>query len=167
MPNSPSILPVHGDDGHEQPPPIQNALRGLSRPAAYKNGASARRACAVRPPLHQPWAVATPALGPPFAGTVVDRTRRSVVALQSEAAVECRMCHKEIHPERLAMNARVRTCSHACAAGLRKRGKAEAVARLRARRREAQGVKGPDGPEARLGHGRGNQRASVPGPLAN
>ena len=41
------------------------------------------------------------------------------------------------------MNARVRTCSHACAAGLRKRGKAEAVARSRARRREAQGVKGP------------------------
>ena len=63
------------------------------------------------------------------------------------------------------MNARVRTCSHACAAGLRKRGKAEAVARLRARRREAQGVKGPMSPEARLGHGRGNQRASVPGPL--
>ena len=41
------------------------------------------------------------------------------------------------------MNAGVRTCSHACAAGLRKRGKAEAVARLRARRREAQGVKEP------------------------
>ena len=41
------------------------------------------------------------------------------------------------------MNARVRTCSHACAAGLRKRGKAEAVARLRARRREALGVKEP------------------------
>ena len=57
--------------------------------------------------------------------------------------MECRMCHKEIHSERWAMNARVRTCSHECAAGLRKRGKAEAVARLRARRREAQGVKGP------------------------
>ena len=57
--------------------------------------------------------------------------------------MECRICHGEIHPERLAMNARIRTCSHACAAGLRKRGKAEAVARLRARRREAQGVKGP------------------------
>ena len=35
------------------------------------------------------------------------------------------------------------TCSHDCAAGLRKRGKAKAVARLRARRREARGVKGP------------------------
>ena len=57
--------------------------------------------------------------------------------------MECRMCHGEIHPERLAMNARGRTCSHACVAGLRKRGKAEAVTRLRARRREAQGVKGP------------------------
>ena len=53
------------------------------------------------------------------------------------------MCHGEIHPERLAMNARGRTCSHTCVAGLRKRGKAEAVTRLRARRREAQGVKGP------------------------
>ena len=71
------------------------------------------------------------------------RTRRSVVALQRETAVKCRLCYKEIHPVRLAMNARVRTCSHACAADLRKRGKAEAVASLRARRREAQGVKEP------------------------
>ena len=57
--------------------------------------------------------------------------------------MECRMFHGVIHSERLATNARVRTCSHACAAGLWKRGKAEAVDRLRARRREAQGVKGP------------------------
>ena len=57
--------------------------------------------------------------------------------------MKCKLCDKAIHPERLAMNARVRTCSHACTAGLRKRGKAEAVARLRARRREAQGMKAP------------------------
>ena len=57
--------------------------------------------------------------------------------------MKCRLCHGEIHSERLAMNARVRTYSHEYATGLRKRGKAEAVARLRARRREAQGVKEP------------------------
>ena len=87
--------------------------------------------------------VATRALGPPFTAIVADWIGWVVVALQWETGVKCRMCHGVIHPERLAMNARVRTCSHACAAGLRKRGKAEAVAHLRARRREARGMKGP------------------------
>ena len=134
-------------DGHEHA--SSNARRGPSRHVAHTmvppQGVpvtSARR-CANRgrsrrrPSAHlrrHSWSRGSP---------VVDWGGRAIVALQKETAVECRMCHGEIHPERLAMNARVRTCSHACAAGLRKRGKAEAVARLRARRREAQGVKGP------------------------
>ena len=35
------------------------------------------------------------------------RARRVIVALQEETAVKCRLCDKAIHPERLAMNARL------------------------------------------------------------
>ena len=146
MPNSPSMAMMAMNTPHPK-----RSERPLSccRP---NTTALAGRNSGVRQPLRQPWAVATRALPLHFASLAVDwsgrvidalphigrwnpyRTRRSVVALQRETAVKCRLCYKEIHPVRLAMNARVRTCSHACAADLRKRGKAEAVARLRARR---------------------------------
>ena len=58
--------------------------------------------------------------------------------------MECRVCHGPIHPERLAVQPRVRTCSHACSVGLRKELNRQAAASQRARRRaEAAGARGP------------------------
>ena len=58
--------------------------------------------------------------------------------------MECRECHGEIHPERLAVQPRVRTCSHLCAIGWKREQNRLAAQRQRARRRASSaGTKGP------------------------
>ena len=52
--------------------------------------------------------------------------------------MECRQCEKQIHPERLAVAPRVRTCSRKCAQGLRRQRNPASAARSRARRRDSE-----------------------------
>ena len=94
MPNSPSMAMMAIDN------PQPNAQRGPSRLPPIHSYSRKARLC--RPPAAAPTVGRRDTdTGPPFNGTVVDWSGRAIEALQMESAVECRMCHGEIHPERL------------------------------------------------------------------
>ena len=54
--------------------------------------------------------------------------------------MKCRHCHREIHPERLAVAPRVTTCRHECAVEIKRELNRQAAQRQRDRKRQEKAV---------------------------